>query len=164
MREMVTSRKAITASYVQYAALPYRLNGNAGPEVMLITSRETHRWIIPKGWPQKGKTPHRCAALEAFEEAGVIGPVNKHSIGSFTYPKRLRNGAVVECEVRVFALEVKRQRKVWPEQREREVRWLSIGAAAKTVRHDELREIIRRLARLSGPRRRIKIRTDETAH
>jgi 8-oxo-dGTP pyrophosphatase MutT (NUDIX family) len=146
---MANSRKTTLARHVQYAALPYRLNGRAKPEVMLITSRETRGWIIPKGWPQKGKTPHRCAAREAFEEAGVVGAVNKDSIGSFAYEKRLRNGAVVECEVRVFALEVKRQRKAWPEQKQREVRWLSAKAAAKTVRDAELRKIIRRLTRLS---------------
>src|SRR5262249_33662947 len=42
-------------------------------EFMLVTSRETRRWIIPKGWPKRGKSPYRSAAREAFEEAGVIG-------------------------------------------------------------------------------------------
>jgi 8-oxo-dGTP pyrophosphatase MutT (NUDIX family) len=114
---------------------------------MLVTSRQTRRWIIPKGWPHKGKAPHRSAAREAFEEAGVVGAVSKDSIGSFSYQKRLRKGVVVDCEVRVFALEVKRQRKAWPEQREREVRWLSARAAARTVREPKLSAIIRRLAR-----------------
>jgi 8-oxo-dGTP pyrophosphatase MutT (NUDIX family) len=144
---MSSIRKAITKRRVQYAALPYRLNGRAQPEVMLVTSRETRRWIIPKGWPHKGKTPHRSAAREAFEEAGVVGAVSRQSIGSFFYRKRLKKGAFVDCEVHVFALKVKRQRKVWPEQRQREVRWLSAGAAAKTVQEAKLREIIRRLAR-----------------
>jgi 8-oxo-dGTP pyrophosphatase MutT (NUDIX family) len=141
------SAKPTTARHVQYAALPYRLNGHAQPEVMLVTSRQTRRWIIPKGWPHKGKTPHHSAAREAFEEAGVVGAVSKDSIGSFSYPKRLRKGSVVDCEVRVFALAVKRQRKVWPEQREREVRWLSAKTAAKTVREPMLSAIIRKLAR-----------------
>jgi 8-oxo-dGTP pyrophosphatase MutT (NUDIX family) len=149
---MASSQKTTTARHVQYAALPYRLNGDAKPEVMLITSRETGRWVIPKGWPQKGKTPHRCAAREAFEEAGVVGEVSKSPIGSFSYQKRLRTGGVINCEVRVFALEVKRQRKEWPEQKQREVKWLSAGAAAKSVQEAQLREIIRRLARLSTSR------------
>lgn len=138
--------KKTTSRRVQYAALPYRLNGGAQPEVMLVTSRETRRWIIPKGWPQKGKTPHRSAAREAFEEAGVVGAVSKDPIGSFSYRKRLSKGRVVECEVRVFALEVKRQRKAWPEQREREVKWLSAKAAARTVREPTLSAIICQLA------------------
>src|SRR5271156_4832943 len=63
------------ARRLQYAALPYRVSARARTEIMLITSRETRRWIIPKGWPQKGRAPHRSAAREAFEEAGVVGKV-----------------------------------------------------------------------------------------
>ncbi len=149
---MSNSRKSITAKRVQYAALPYRMNGRTQPEVMLVTSRETRRWIIPKGWPHKGKAPHRSAAREAFEEAGVVGAVSRQSVGSFSYEKRLKKGGVVACEVLVFALEVKRQSKEWPEKRERKVRWLSAKVAAKTVQDRELGKIIRRLARRSRPR------------
>ena len=149
---MSNSRKSITAKRVQYAALPYRMNDRTQPEVMLVTSRETRRWIIPKGWPHKGKAPHRSAAREAFEEAGVVGAVSRQSVGSFSYEKRLKKGGVVACEVLVFALEVKRQSKEWPEKRERKVRWLSAKVAAKTVQDRELGKIIRRLARRSRPR------------
>ncbi len=149
---MSNSRKSITAKRVQYAALPYRMNDRTQPEVMLVTSRETRRWIIPKGWPHKGKAPHRSAAREAFEEAGVVGAVSRQSVGSFSYEKRLKRGGVVACEVLVFALEVKRQSKEWPEKRERKVRWLSAKVAAKTVQDRELGKIIRRLARRSRPR------------
>jgi len=114
---------------------------------MLVTSRETHRWIIPKGWPHKGRTPHRSAAREAYEEAGVVGRVRRHSLGSFSYEKRLPTGSIVVCTVHVFALEVKRQTRKWPEQREREFKWLSPGQAAKAVKEPVLGKIIRRLAR-----------------
>src|SRR5256886_10129543 len=109
---------------IQYAALPYR-SSSTQTEVMLVTSRETHRWIIPKGWPKKGKSPHRSAAREAFEEAGVVGSVGRRAVGSFSYEKRMKNGASVECEVRVFPLEVKRQKEEWPEKQQRRVKWLS---------------------------------------
>src|SRR5271170_8084788 len=92
------------AAPVQYAALPYRLSSRDRTEFLLITSRETRRWIIPKGWPQKGRAPHRSAAREAFEEAGVRGKVGKRSIGTFSYGKRRKNGDVVLCTVRVFPL------------------------------------------------------------
>src|ERR1700726_1179051 len=91
------SRKTAIAKRVQYAALPYRVRRNFGTEVMLVTSRETRRWIIPKGWPHKGKTPHRSAAREAFEEAGVVGAVGSRPVGSFSYEKRLNNGGSVEA-------------------------------------------------------------------
>src|SRR5712672_3403470 len=108
---MSGSSRATGRRRVQYAALPYRLNGKTRTEVMLVTSRETQRWIIPKGWPQKGKAPHDSAAREAFEEAGVVGAVGKRSVGSFPYQKRLKNGGVTVCEVHVFPLRVRRQRK-----------------------------------------------------
>jgi 8-oxo-dGTP pyrophosphatase MutT (NUDIX family) len=114
---------------------------------MLVTSRETQRWIIPKGWPQKGKAPHHSAAREAFEEAGVVGAVGRRSVGSFPYEKRLKNGGVVVCEVHVFPLKVTRQSKQWPEKGQRDVKWLSAKEAAKTVQEPMLSEIIGRLRR-----------------
>jgi 8-oxo-dGTP pyrophosphatase MutT (NUDIX family) len=111
---MSSASKKPSARRLQYGALPYRMSNGHRAEFMLVTSRETRRWIIPKGWPKKGKSPHRSAAREAFEEAGVLGAVGRQPIGSFSYEKRLKNGASVECEVHVFPLEVKRQRKEWP--------------------------------------------------
>ena len=122
---MSGSRRATGRRRVQYAALPYRLNGKTRTEVMLVTSRETRRWIIPKGWPHKGKAPHDSAAREAFEEAGVVGAVGKRAVGSFPYQKRLKNGGVTVCEVHVFPLRVRRQSKEWPEKEQREIKWLS---------------------------------------
>ena len=104
------------ARRLQYGALPYRVSSGERAEFMLVTSRETRRWIIPKGWPKRGKSPHRSAAREAFEEAGIVGAVGRQTVGSFSYEKRLKNGRSVECEVRVFPLQVKRQSKAWPEK------------------------------------------------
>jgi 8-oxo-dGTP pyrophosphatase MutT (NUDIX family) len=131
---------------VQYAALPYRFSGRSR-EVMLVTSRETRRWIIPKGWPQKGKAPHHSAAHEAYEEAGVVGAVARRPIGSFAYEKRFKTGRVVVCEVYVFPLKVKGHKKKWPERRQREVQWVSASRAVKKVKEPKLSAIIRRLAR-----------------
>jgi 8-oxo-dGTP pyrophosphatase MutT (NUDIX family) len=147
---MSNPSKVPIAKRVQYGALPYRVSSGSRAEFMLVTSRETRRWIIPKGWPKKGKSPRHSVAREAFEEAGVIGAVGKRSIGSFSYEKRLKNGGSVECEVRVFPLEVKRQNKQWPEKQERKVKWLSASEAAEKVKEPMLSEIIRRLARRYG--------------
>jgi 8-oxo-dGTP pyrophosphatase MutT (NUDIX family) len=144
---MVHSSKQMKPKRVQYGALPYRRRAHSRPEFMLVTSRERRRWIIPKGWPKKGKSPRRSAAREAFEEAGVIGSVARRPVGSFCYEKLLKNGGVVVCKVRVFPLQVKRQTDEWPEKAEREVKWLSARKAAKQVNEPELGDIIRRLAR-----------------
>jgi 8-oxo-dGTP pyrophosphatase MutT (NUDIX family) len=143
---MRNSSRVTVARRVQYAALPYRLRGRSRTEVMLVTSRETRRWIIPKGWPQKGKAPHHSAAREAFEEAGVVGTVGRRPVGSFPYEKRLKNGDVLVCEVRVFPLKVSSQSKQWPEKRHRDVKWVSAKEAADTVQEPMLSTIIRRLA------------------
>ncbi|MBP2228710.1 NUDIX hydrolase [Azospirillum agricola] len=116
----------------QYAALPYRLSGTI-PQVLLVTSRETRRWIIPKGWAEKGIKPRAMAAREAFEEAGVTGKVRKRPYGSYRYEKRLAAGRSVECEVTVFLLEVREELDEWPERHERDRRWLSPGQAAMAI-------------------------------
>ena len=144
----MSSRRKITAARrVQYGALPYRLSAGSRLQFMLVTSRETRRWIIPKGWPKKGKSPRHSAAREAFEEAGVVGAIARRPVGTFSYEKRLRNGGAVVCQVRVFPLEVRRQNKQWPEKRERVVKWLSASQAAEKVKEPKLSAIILRLAR-----------------
>jgi 8-oxo-dGTP pyrophosphatase MutT (NUDIX family) len=143
---MRTPKKSVETR-VQYGALSYRRNDSAQMEVMLVTSRETRRWIIPKGWPHKGRAPHRSAAREAYEEAGIIGRVRREPIGFFFYEKRLPTGRIVVCKVHVFALEVRRQCRKWPERHEREVQWLSLARAAKAVKEPMLAKIIRHLTR-----------------
>ena len=144
---MRNSSKTVAARRLQYGALPYRVSSGSRAEFMLVTSRQTRRWVIPKGWPKKGKSPHRLAAREAFEEAGVTGAIGRRSVGSFSYENRLKNGGLITCEVRVFPLEVKRQSKQWPEMQERRIKWLSASKAAEKVKEPMLGKIIRRLAR-----------------
>ncbi len=129
---------------VQYGALPFRWD--AGLEILLITSRETRRWVIPKGWPMKGRKPHGAAAREALEEAGVTGAIEKAAIGSYWYAKALANGATIWVEVEVFPLPVEVERPTWPEMAERVRRWFPAEQAARLVREPELAELIRSFA------------------
>jgi 8-oxo-dGTP pyrophosphatase MutT (NUDIX family) len=145
---MVGPAKKPFSRRVQYAALPWRRN-NAGTQVMLVTSRGAGRWIIPKGWPMKRKTPHATAAREALEEAGVVGEIGKEPIGSFSHRKLLRQGQAVLCEVEVYPLKVTHQRKTWPEKGKRKIRWLSPADAAKIVHEPVLGTIIRTLQKKS---------------
>src|SRR3954447_6704011 len=108
----------------QFAALPWRRNAQGAVEVLLITSRETRRWVIPKGWPIKGMTSPKSAAREAFEEAGVHGKVAKRPVGSYAYDKRLRNGRLQHVRVAVFGLAVETEAEAYPELGQREKRWL----------------------------------------
>lgn len=142
MKPPLAGKPAVRAGRpaVQFAALPYRRGERL--EILLVTSRETRRWVIPKGWPMKGKKPHAAAAREALEEAGVTGRIDKGSLGAYPYLKRLKNGDPAPCEVRVFALEVQHEHDVWPEMTQRERRWFSAEVAAAAVDEPELAELI----------------------
>jgi 8-oxo-dGTP pyrophosphatase MutT (NUDIX family) len=123
---------------VQFAALPWRRNAAGEIELLLITSRETRRWVIPKGWPIKGMKSAKSAAQEAFEEAGVQGKAGKRPVGSYAYDKRLRNGRLQRVRVAVFALAVESEAPAYPELGQREKRWLSPAEAARLVDEPEL--------------------------
>ena len=135
-----------TDSNLQYAALPYRRSADGVIEVMLITSLNTKRWIIPKGWPVRGLAPRDCAAREAKEESGLVGRISDQSIGVYEYDKRLPDDTVVRCTVETFALEVEEQLTSWPEQGRRQTRWFALQAAADAVEEPELSALIAGLA------------------
>jgi 8-oxo-dGTP pyrophosphatase MutT (NUDIX family) len=125
---------------LQYAALPWRRGDEL--EILLVTSRETRRWVIPKGWPMKGRKPHATAATEALEEAGVVGRISKSSLGDYHYVKQLKNGAPLFCRVEVFPLKVEHQRKRWREQGQRIGHWFPVMEAAAMVDEPELQQLI----------------------
>ncbi len=135
----------------QVAALPVRLDASGQTRVLLITSRETNRLIVPKGWPMKGRKDHRAAAIEAQEEAGVIGRVHKKSIGSYTYWKR-RADHFDLCRVKVFILEVQRQLPAWREKGQRQSAWMLVEDASELVDDTGLVPILQRLSEV-WPRR-----------
>jgi 8-oxo-dGTP pyrophosphatase MutT (NUDIX family) len=131
---------------IQFAVLPWRLNEGGVREVMLLTSRETQRWVIPKGWPMKGRKPAEAAKQEAYEEAGLVGHiVGKRPIGNFHYSKQLAKGEVL-CEVRVFLFRVEQQLDEWPEKGQRETKWFDANEAGDIVEEGGLAEIIYRFA------------------
>jgi len=125
----------------QYAALPWR-KGVTGVEVLLITSRESRRWVIPKGWPMKDKEPGPCAVQEAFEEAGVVGQARRKPVGVYHYDKRLRSGRLQHVRVQVFPMEVREERDIWPEMAERDRNWTTPADAAGLVDEPELKALL----------------------
>jgi len=130
------------AEALQYAALPWRRKGKL--EILLITSRETKRWVIPKGWPIEGLSPELSAAREAFEEAGIEGHVATQAIGHYHYLKRRKDGTTHVVNVAVFPLEVKRQHDEWPERTQRVTQWFPAERAAELVLETSLAELLRR--------------------
>jgi 8-oxo-dGTP pyrophosphatase MutT (NUDIX family) len=149
-----SSNKMDRAIRVQYGVLPYRFSETNSLEVLLVTTRQSRRWIIPKGWPIKGLKPPKSAAREASEEAGIRGSVGAKSIGVFSYEKRLEeNSGAVPCEVRVFPMLVKRQLDTWPEAHERETRWFEPSKALSAIKDGGLRELIDSFVEISNARK-----------
>ena len=122
---------------VQYGALPWR-RGEGGIEILLITTRTTRRWIIPKGWPMDGKAPHEAAAQEAWEEAGVRGETGAEAVGAFHYDKARTDGSAKRIRVDVFPLAVTDEAAAWPEAAQRERRWFGQTEAAAIASEPEL--------------------------
>lgn len=111
--------------------------------VLLVTSRETKRWVLPKGNPIKGLAPHAAAAREAEEEAGLLGAACPTPLGAYRYRKKLRTGASLMVDVDVFPFAVTTELHEWQEQHERERRWFSLGDAANAVDEPDLGDLIR---------------------
>lgn len=127
----------------QCGALCYRMGAEDGKvEVLLITSRGTGRWVIPKGWPMKKKKPHEAAEIEAWEEAGVRGRVRKTPVGRYTYLKWLENGDVSPCIVDVFSVEVESVAADYKERGQRQLAWVTPDEAARRVREVELKSLL----------------------
>ena len=116
---------------------------------MLVTSRETKRWVIPKGWPWPDYEDHAAAAEEAIEEAGVSGKIGTKPIGKFTYLKQLEDGAV-RVTVSVYPLEVEKVREKWLEKNERRRAWMSPAKAATLVNERALKTIIKIFSKTTG--------------
>ena len=128
---------------LQVAALCYR-QGATGTEVLLITSRDTGRWIIPKGWPIDNLSSAEAALQEAWEEAGVRrGECSGRHIGTYTYDKRKKDGWALSVETLVYAVCVEDLRDEYPEVEQRRRLWLPPWEAADLVEEPELQRLLR---------------------
>lgn len=127
----------------QYAAICYRkLLESQVVEVLLITSRDTGRWVIPKGWPMDNRLPHQVAEREAWEEAGVRGKAKKKPFGYYTYLKSLDTGETVPSIVQVHLVEVTALQAEFKEKGQRAIAWFPPCEAAKLVREPELKGLL----------------------
>lgn len=126
----------------QFAALCYRVK-KGKVQILLITSRGTKRWIVPKGWPMEGKTPAASAAVEAWEEAGVNGKREEQCLGVYSYAKDVGEPEHLQCLAMLYPVRVKSLSKKYPEHKERRRRWMSRKEAASKVAEPELARMIR---------------------
>ncbi|RWC95660.1 MAG: NUDIX hydrolase [Mesorhizobium sp.] len=128
----------------QVAAIPFRLDAGGDIEVMLVTSRTTRRFIVPKGWPMKGKSGRKAAMIEAREEAGVLGDILKQPAGTYSYWKRLAS-RFVRVDVVVYLLNVTEELPLWMEAGTRQRAWLAPADAALLIDEPDLSTLLRDL-------------------
>jgi 8-oxo-dGTP pyrophosphatase MutT (NUDIX family) len=130
----------------QFAALPVRIH-KGRLEVMLVTSRDTGRWVLPKGWAEKRLSGRALAGKEAFEEAGILGEVSTYPVGTYRYGKRLPLSQILDCRVKVYRLEVNRVLEDWPERAQRQRQWFTLSEAMGLVDEAELAALLRSIPR-----------------
>lgn len=127
----------------QFGALCWRKHKDE-VQVLLVTSRRSRRWILPKGWPVHDATPAEAALTEAWEEAGVVGKVTSICLGIFSYSKELADEPNLPCVVAVFPVKVKTLEKDWPEKDSRTRKWYSLKKAANLVDEPELSVMLKK--------------------
>lgn len=131
----------------QIAALPFHWDKTGKLRILMVTSRDTGRWVMPKGWLMDGKKPWHAAEIEALEEAGATGFISDRPIGHYHYDKRLGRGKRLHCRVTVYPMMVDTLRPRWKERQQRKRHWFSLRKAAKLVNEKELSDLLKTVAR-----------------
>ena len=146
--------RAFRKTRLQIGAIPVRSAPDGSLEILLVTTRATKRWTVPKGWPIKGLKAHEAAAREAQEEAGVVGRISRKSAGRYLYWKRLSTHFLL-CKVKLYVLVVETRLDSWPEQHQRLNHWFKAADAADLVDEPGLKEALRSLKlKQAKPKRR----------
>lgn len=140
----------------QYAAICY-MRLPDGIRVLLITSRRSGRWVIPKGWAMDGRAPHQVAEREAWEEAGIRGKARKKPLGYYTYLKMLDTGDKVASVVQVHLVEVVAMDLEFKERGQRTLVWLTPHEASILVREPELKSLLGQVETVLTKRKKSKV-------
>ena len=137
--------KMVAVLPIQTGALPVRQTGDGRLEVLLVTSRRSGRWLIPKGWPMPGRSLAEAAAQEAFEEAGVEGRIEPDPLGWVKHYKQHVLFGAITVQIAVHRLTVDRELASWPEIGQRKRCWFGVKQGAEQVQSPDLARMIRRL-------------------
>jgi len=124
--------------FFQSAVIPYRIQ-NKQPEILLITSINKQKWIIPKGIIEEGETPEESAQKEAIEEAGDEGTVSQNIWGEYQQEKW---GGI--CQIKVYSLQVTKISEDWLESDLRKRKWFTPNEVLEVIENNELRDVVRK--------------------
>ena len=125
----------------QSGVIAYGLNeGNLS--LVLITSKSTKRWVVPKGHIEPNLTAKESAEQEAFEEAGIEGVVSDVTVGSYDYTKHDKEDSNI-YRVSLFPMEIQRLHNDWPEANLRARQWMTIPQAVNAVNEETLKLLLK---------------------
>lgn len=133
---------------MQSAALAYRFEDGT-PQVLMITSRNSGRWVLPKGHIEEGQTPRDAVSVEAYEEAGLRGDVGETEIGFYVYKKSDRPD-VSKFKVAVYPMKVTNIEEDWPEKKKRRRKWMDFQTAADSVNEPSLKVLLSEFGAMLG--------------
>jgi hypothetical protein len=117
----------------KWGVIPYRFLKGGGLEVLLITTK-SKKWGLPKGNMIRKLGPSRTALVEAFEEAGIAGKVNKETIQCMH-----KNTCLY-----LYPMLVTKVYSSWPEESKRTRKWVKLSEATKIIGRKELRKTLKR--------------------
>jgi 8-oxo-dGTP pyrophosphatase MutT (NUDIX family) len=120
-----TAKTRLVRKARQVAALPWRLASDGELEFLLVTSRTSKHWLLPKGWPIPGKSGLESALQEAFEEAGIQAKGPDTPIGRYAFIKVLHDATELPCTMAVYAVGNVEELTEWPEQGQRDRMWFT---------------------------------------
>jgi 8-oxo-dGTP pyrophosphatase MutT (NUDIX family) len=127
----------------QIAALPVHWDKNGKLRVLMVTSRDRGRWVMPKGWQMDGAKPWQAAEIEALEEAGAVGFISNTPIGHYHYDKQMDDGTKTRGRVILYPMVVEKLKRRWKERKQRKRHWFSARKASKLVEEKELSTLLR---------------------
>ena len=107
-------------------------------------SRIWHRYFEHQPASRRGLKSNETALREAWEEAGVINSLaTDKPIGSYIYKKTQANGFELDVETLVYSVAVKEISEHFPEEDQRQRKWVNAEAAVDLVGEVGLKSIIR---------------------
>ena len=108
--------------------------------VCMVTSREHNTWIIPTGKLEKKLSIKKVALLEAFEESGSLGKLDK----SFYKEVKLASpGGAKKRKIYLFVLHVDTLLARWPEKNQRNRKLVKASKYIKTLPTKKLKKSIK---------------------
>ncbi|XP_076925827.1 nudix hydrolase 13, mitochondrial-like [Bidens hawaiensis] len=136
--------------------IPYRLVKTEDLEkieVLMVSSPNRDDMVFPKGGWESDETVEEAARREALEEAGVRGILKGNALGVWEFRSKSKQEACSEeggCKGYMFVLEVTEELEAWPEQNNRNRKWMVMEEAFALCRYEWMRDALKEFEKVTG--------------